>query len=522
MKLTFQNINSLANKSASQLATFANESLRSANAINIEEEVLISDAIGFHLYGDLHTTLELSAATDQDKANLFLEVLEDLAAIISDFARANPNILIFEVQGERIHLFLNRAQLDSTTVAELIEFSAYLTDAVYATIKPKIEKYWAGFCLAGDFGRAIVVSTGHEGDDSLISLGNPANRPAKRLARTPQVQSGHLALPCEIAEKSPEVRDIDGRYSVGDWIELNVKDRPRPIQKSATDILLESAITNAQLSANSRQGKGRRVSFAVTAAEVVPTAGATVEKPTFVEAFVIRADLDGFTKRVEAAFAKNDQNAIKMLVLEFLQIMKLPDAFENYLGRPFIRLPWAGDCYNVVLLPKDYENYEAMRDYLPAVASLRWLDPDGKVNATRNLELAAVARANNWSIGAAGGEESKGRLLIANISTWHRRFLIVAGWGARRSLDAQNAKGLRAGESAVHEEDYAELEDSYKKAYNSWENGPVAYRKATAAALKNAETAKLEHKVQIITRTPVVPVPASRPYYDPRDTQGPQ
>ena len=81
------------------------------------------------------------------------------------------------------------------------------------------------------------------------------------------------------------------------------------------------------------------VTFAANAAEIVPTSGATVGNPTFVEAFVIRADLDRFTVRVEAAFAKNDQNAIKGLVLEFLQIMKLPDAFENYMARPLIRLP---------------------------------------------------------------------------------------------------------------------------------------------------------------------------------------
>jgi hypothetical protein len=214
MNLSFQTINALANRAQSrQVTASANESLRSA--VSTQEEVLIADTTGYHLYGDLHTTLELSAATEQDKANLFLEVLEDLAGIVSDFARANPNILIFEVQGERIHLFLNRNQLNADTIAELIEFSAYFTDAVYETIKPKIEKYWAGFCMAADFGRAIVLSTGRDGDDSLISLGNPANRPAKRMTRSPQVQSGHLALPYEIAEKSDEVRNVDGRSRLG-------------------------------------------------------------------------------------------------------------------------------------------------------------------------------------------------------------------------------------------------------------------------------------------------------------------
>ena len=150
MNLSFQTINALANRAQSrQVTAFANESLRSA--VGPQEEVLVADTTGYHLYGDLHTTLELSAATQQEKANLFLEVLEDLAGIVSDFARAEyHNILIFEVQGERIHLFLNRNQLNAETIAELVGFSAYFTDAVYETIKPKIEKYWAGFCMAAD------------------------------------------------------------------------------------------------------------------------------------------------------------------------------------------------------------------------------------------------------------------------------------------------------------------------------------------------------------------------------------
>lgn len=517
MKISFEPITAIANRSRTEILV-ANEALRAGG--QREEHVMIADAIGFHLYGELHLTLELSAATEQDQANLFLEVLEDLARIVSDFARGNPNVLIFEVQGQRIHLFLNRNQLNESNVAELIDFSSYLTDAVYETIKPKVEEYWAGFCMAADFGRAIVLSTGRDGDDSLISLGNPANRPAKRLARSPQVQSGHLALSSEIAENSDEIRNVDGRYSVGDWIEVNVKDRPHLTQKTENAILFESVLANAKSADELRHHERRMVTFAANAAEVVPTTGATVDKPTFVQAFLIRADLDGFTLRVEEAFRRNSQDAIKLLVIEFLQIMKIPDAFESYIERPLIRLPWAGDCYNAILLPKDYEDYEAMREYVPAVASLRWFDSDGVINATRDKSLAAIAAKNKWSIGIAGGEESNGRLLIANIETWHRRFLIVAGWGAQRSLDAQNAKGLRANESAIHDEDYGPLEDCYRDAYNGWENGPTTYRKATAAALKRAEEEKLKHKVQIVSRIPPVPIPAPRPFYDKRDSAG--
>ena len=94
----------------------------------------------------------------------------------------------------------------------------------------------------------------------------------------------------------------------------------------------------------------------------------------------------------------------------------------------------------------------------------------------------------------------------------------MAGWGAQRSLDAQNAKGLRANESSIHDEDYGGLEDYYRDAYNRWEDGPTTYRKATVAALKRAEEEKLKHRVQIVSRIPPVPIPAPRPFYDKRDS----
>lgn len=509
MNLTFEPVSALANRREQKLAVAATSKKLAESE---DRHVMIADATGFHLYGDLHVTLELSAATEQDKANLFLEILEDYARIASDFTLGNPGVLIFEIQGERIHLFLNREDVTQRTLSELLAFSSYFTNAVYTIVKPKIERYWDGFCMAADFGRAIILSTGRDGEDSLISLGNAANDPAKRLARTPQVRSGCLALKAEIAKHSGEIWNIGQRYSVGEWVEINVKDRSLQESEIFEKGLLTRAIQNSRTGLT--QPDRRRVVRLVKGVETVTTDTATVDNPTSVQAFLMRADLDGFTLRVEAAFAEGTENAIRRLVLEFLQIMKVPDAFESYLGRPLIRLPWAGDCYCAIFLPKDYENYTAARRYLPATLSLRYLDPDGTVNATREKELASVASRYGWSLGIAGGDDSNGRLLVANIQTGHRRFLVVAGWGARRSLDAQNATGLRKREVAIHDEDYSELHPNYQQAFDRWEYGPTAYRKATAASLKRAEDSQLSLKqVHILPRRPEIIVPASRPYY---------
>jgi hypothetical protein len=476
-----------------------------------ETQVMIADATGFHIYADLHLTLELSAATEESKADLYLEILEDYARIASDFSLNNPKLLLFEVQGERIHLFQNLERANPNSLRELISFASYFTDAVFTIIKPKAQQYWDGFCMAADFGRAIILSTGQDGDDSLISLGSPANAPAKRLARTPQVRSGCLAIKSELVQQSLEFRDAQERYAVGDWVEINVKDRPRrPDEKLEKSLFVEAVESSRRVAAE----QGRKRVLLAEAAEIVKTGSATINNPMSVQAFLMRADLDGFSLGVQAAFAQGTEDAIKRLVLEFLQIMRLPEAFESHLNRPLIRLPWAGDCYCAIFLPKDYEEYTAIRSYLPATLALAYFDPEGEVNAKRATSLAAVANRCAWSIGVAGGEESDGRLLVANIETRSRRFLVAAGWGARHSLDAQNATGLGKSEAAIHDEDYPKLDPNYQEAFNRWKEGPTIYRKATAAGLRRAKVnALLDKRVYMAPRQSEIIVPRSRPYY---------
>jgi hypothetical protein len=209
MKLTFEPISSLVNRRAQKLA--ASSRIRGFTESSEESQVMIADATGFHIYADLHLTLELSAATEESKADLYLEILEDYARIASDFSLNDPKLLIFEVQGERLHLFLNRENVSPTSLGELISFASYFTDAVFAIIKPKVEQYWDGFCMAA------------------------------------------------------------------------------------------KAVENSRRVAAER---GRKRVFFAEATEIVRTGSATINSPMSVQAFLMRADLDGFSLGVEAAFAQ--------------------------------------------------------------------------------------------------------------------------------------------------------------------------------------------------------------------------
>jgi len=502
MNIQFSSLEQLTGKGQQPEIVAANHDVTNLKFASDPTDASINDSTGFHIYADLRLTLELTAATEQEMANLFLRALEDLAQIVTAVSQRTRDLFIFEIQGERIHLFLNAATLNEKAILSMLDVCTAVSKAVYATIKPKVEEYWQGFSMAADHGRAIVISTGWGPEDSLVSLGRPANRPAKRLSRSPQVQSGHVSLPLELRDES------HGRK----WEDINVIDRPLPDVKTAS--ILDESITELMAAANAAP-ESPEVELMANFAEVVNTDGATPDAPYQFQALVFRADLDGFTKQVDEAFNLGN-DAILKLVDEFLQIMKLPDAWENKVGHYLVRLPWAGDCYTALMIPKEHETYDSTRATLPSISALRWLDPQGEINKERDDQLAHLWNKHEWSVGVAAGEESNGILLVANIRSGIRSFKVAAGWGALYSTRAQNAKGLRNHETALHDEDRCALNESFKKAYSSWEEGPSSFQKATAKELKMAQDTYISTQRENIIAPPApnIRLPDAKPFYE--------
>ena len=71
--------------------------------------------------------------------------------------------------------------------------------------------------------------------------------------------------------------------------------------------------------------------------------------------------------------APNDDDNIKGLIQDFSRVIKYGDDFINQAGRPVIRIPWAGDCANMVILPKSNENIKDAKCYYPARGAHDWL-----------------------------------------------------------------------------------------------------------------------------------------------------
>jgi len=508
MKIKFSNLSDVASWNRGPIKNSAINT-RTFSATPIYDAVVTSTT-GFHLYGDLFLSDSLTRAETEAAAQKLLEAVEGVADIASAATHLD-DVWLFEVQGLRTHIFIDAEGATSATVGRVLSFASYFAKSVDSRLRKLMGSDYRRFCMAVAHGDAVVISTGRDGDDSLISLGNAANRPAKRLARE-DIDDGKLALPMELAVKSPLLSSEVAAQPSNRWVHVDVLRRNFPLKMSRDEQINFS--TQLDESISSRAANRSQVKFAANSRDFINVETSTVDRPAITEGLVIRADLDGFTAKVEEA-SKRGQEAIRGVVVEFLNILQVPDAFEAYLDQPVVRLPWAGDCYNAIILPGPNQSYADLRKNLPPVACLRWHDPDGEVNNTRPKPLRQIAATLEWSVGVAGGTTSKGRVLVANISTRERSFLIAAGWGVRFSLEAQNSRGTTATESIVHIEDHAEMCEPFKMKFTPWEAGR-GFRKASAKSLQDAANEAIgdlapEKEVPSIV-APHIQV-SSRPYF---------
>jgi len=441
-------------------------------------DAYIASVDGYHVYLDVWVSQKLSTAELKGDAEKLLRVIDELADIASTSATVN-DIWLFEVQGLRIHVFVDANQCNAMSIGRLLAFSSYMAKSVDKRVRRIAGDDYQGTCMAAAHGHAVVLSTGRDGDDSLISFGNAANRPAKRLGRE-DISNGNLVIPMEVANLSPLLEHIRSEQSGNSWCHIDVLRGDFPCFLSKDEVkTLESLVETLTPDSTAN----RIVNFAAVVGGVVNLEAGTVREPTVANGLVFRADLHGFTKRIEEASRRGDES-LKAIVGEFLMIMQIPDAFEKVIGQPATRLPWAGDCYNAVFFLKNGQMYQDLREKVLPITCLRWHDPDGQVNTTRPDDLRKIAARQQWSVGVSGGDNS-GRVLLANVHTPHRQFMVAAGWAVKHSSEAQNASGLGEGESAVHHEDHAQMCQPFKGKFDSWDGGR-GYRKASKEDLASA------------------------------------
>lgn len=468
-----------------------------------EEGIAFADETGYHIYGEVRLALSLSASEDTTNASKFLKIIQAMVTATNACA-LEVGAEILEVQGERVHLLLPGGA-SKEDVLQALSFCSNLTQILYEYVAPLAGKDWQGFATAIDHGRAILIKTGNHSNGSVISLGCAANRPAKQLNKG-MTRAGYVSIPSIL------LNYVESIHNQKDWQEVDMLNPPlfvdRKIQEQSRGKLSEAT---ANALRNSLLFNSKVIYADPDHLKGVLENGIT--SALKVQGIYIRADLDGFSKEVENAFAIGEES-INALTKRFVFLMGYADQFASKLDRQVIKLPWAGDCANMVLLKQDSESYDIMRASVAPLAARDWHEQRSGFTIEEHSWKDFMGKAE-WVLGIAAGdteEGSNGHLLLAPIVTLNRKFLIAIGWGARRSLDAQNVDGAHGRDTIIPAVDFRALDSVYQKLFE-----PITslFYRATQLSKQKVQSAVInasQKNETVIPRINIV-TPRPKPYY---------
>lgn len=450
---------------------------------------------GFHLYVDIGLTLAISAAEDDTSALTYLRILEEFAAI-ADRAADISDARLLEVQGERLHFLVECPRGSKDGVRRLLTLAYSVVNVAYDRLAKLAGEHWKGCKAAADHGRAVLLVS-DTGGGSAVSLGVAANRPAKRLGQTGGVRAGHLAVPAELAPPEFAMESEQG------WKQIDLlKGSEALLRHVEQEKRAHLASIRFDAEPRGKIGMGDKSFFD-------SFAGSGQIAPVKVQGFCLRADLDGFSKQVEDAFANGTQ-AVLALVDRFRRLLSLPKEFEGRVRARVLAFPWAGDCATVVLLPQAGESFSAAVKSLPASSALTWHKlPE------EDRRFGEYMGGAKWAVGVAAGaaeEGNEGRMLVAQLRAQGRTFRVVAGWAARRSSDGYQLDGIRGGETVVTEQDHRALASVWQKSFSRVAS--AAFFKAPLTVLSDARQSAVSATAQPKpTSSPVgITIPSPRPH----------
>jgi hypothetical protein len=431
-------------------------------------EILAFSGLLTHVYIKLDLESQFENAATAEDAKAFLRSVARASILAEEIAKTY-NGMVLEVQGSNLHVSL-AADVDGSS--SLKEFAAALHVAYKATFaNPSRVQGWR---MTSDTGNTLVIrGSGIHGDDSLVSLGDSANEPAKHL---------YAEL-----DKAEDKRDLK-RYYLGacnqiahKWehvsldslpIQLNeVAERGKEVRALKPSVELRSMNNNWELITES-------------AAPISPAGtpnSPSADRPTAYFGWVMRADLDGYTKRVHECFGQIEK--LEDVARQFHHIMTVAEQFTDRHEEEMVQLPWAGDNFTAASVYAEKDGYDrAIPKKLVELA----LDFDREL-----CDVVKDCGYGGWAFGIAGGEvhgNASGNIFIGGIEFDNRRALVGAGEGFGRSFQAFSSVDPDGGQIAAYTLDVNRLDDEYRSKFKVAKNS----RGEVSTLFKLASTDEIE------------------------------
>lgn len=423
--LSFVLSNDALTQSVESLNSTLNEDVEFGPKSSPEAGFEIAD--GWHFYAHLVLSGALLKSEESADAMRVAKIYQTYtrAARKAISATGNDHISLLEHQGVLLHFFLDFQRNDASAV---IAFARALAASVRKSIFTDKEDDVVSFRMASEFGRSVIVkvpsATGQTSTFSRVSIGPCANDPAKKLLGGPDANppaAWHLAY-----------RDSDAKS--GTWADADCASI-----EAGVEMLKESACINYSINA--------QIDF---------IADAPPEQPDQYNGFVFRADLDGFTERVRAAFASNDETRpveVAQELADFIYDFNDWQACDNaFIGHKIIPFPWAGDCCNMVIYPVDSRGNKQGKLTKEEFNQL----PPSTISSWKDFLAAANKRDGfgSWSFGMAAGN-----IKIFSVRVDGVDYRLMTGWPVGVSQEGVNLDGTNAGDLVMHNDDINEMDD---------------------------------------------------------------
>ncbi|MES2468998.1 MAG: hypothetical protein V4675_16960 [Verrucomicrobiota bacterium] len=402
----------------------------------------------WHIYIKMDFLRQYEYAETKNDGKSFVRNVARAAKAIETVISGSDGIVV-EVQGSVIHCIL----VDPNCNSSLLRSHCRAINNALHLVFPDSSRV-EGWRMAADWGKTLLVrGRGIHNDNSYVSLGNAANAPAKHLF-------AQLSLGSESERKLKRFVCAWRLGGGGAWM-YDVLNRQvdEDFKDKAPSKFLE--IRNRDFGLKSVAAKAAQgyVHIQNRAAPLSPQGApnsADGEDPVVYYGWVMRADIDGFTARVEQCF----DNDMKMLQLgeRFEKIMEEAAVFASKHSEMLVQLPWAGDNFTAVVVFEDKSKYEeAIQGKLIEFG----LDFASALNA-----VVVEADLGGWAQTAAGCKihgNSQGNVYVGAVEFEGRRFLIGAGGGIGRSTQAFTDMDPRPAHIVVFEDDYDYLYRPYQE-----------------------------------------------------------
>lgn len=299
------------------------------------------DISGCHLYVYLELKRSLLLTSINDERQKGLQIIEAFVDGIEKLAKSKKGEIL-EVQDKIVHVFF---PTNEENYSQILNFVKTLDYVLEAKVRRLAGDNFIKLVYSASYGKTLFIkSESAQRDCSIISLSPAANIPAKHLWANIDAFTDSTFLYC-----NSELSRIEK-------------------QENLKSIVFEETSENLKKSVLCNN-RGMTVTAKVPDANAPEYLQPTIKDPETVYAGCIRADMDGFTKRVQESFSGVSHEKLESLANEFYKITLFAKEFcSSYRqdGFQIVQMNWAGDCFTALLTRKISNDYQQDRKFLYA------------------------------------------------------------------------------------------------------------------------------------------------------------